>query len=272
MNYSILMSVYYKENPEYLKQAIESMLNQTIKSNDFVIVCDGMLTDELYKVLDFYESNPENCIHKLQLDRNYGLGIALNKGLEVCKNELIARMDSDDISIPYRCEIQIKKLLLENLSIVGSNVKEFLNSPNNIIGERKVPNKYKDILRFSKKRNPFNHPTVMFKKTAIKEVGSYLEDFHLFEDYHLWIRVISKGYYCENIDESLVLMRTSYDMYYRRGGILYANEMIRFRRWLKQYKWINIVDFITSAIPHYIICIFPNCIRKHLYLIIRKKH
>lgn len=135
MNYSILMSVYHKEHPEYLKQAIESMLNQTIKSNDFVIVCDGPLTDELYKILDFYESNPANQIHRLQLEKNYGLGIALNKGLEICKNELVARMDSDDIAVSNRIEIQLEEFKKnESLVLCGSYLEEF----NEIIGDSQI--------------------------------------------------------------------------------------------------------------------------------------
>lgn len=270
MNYSILMSVYYKENPQYLKEAIESMLNQTVKSDDFVIVCDGPLTEELYQVIDYYESKPMNCIHRLQLDKNYGLGIALNKGLEMCKNELVARMDSDDIAIKCRCEMQLQELINNNFAVIGSNVEEFIYNIENIIGKRNVPCSYEEIIKFSKKRNPFNHPSVMFNKKIIQKVGSYLEDYHLFEDYYLWIRVLKNGYSCKNIQDTLVYMRTSYDMYTRRGGYIYGHEMLKFHKWLKSIYWTNNIDFITGVIPHYIICILPNVLRKKIYMKIRK--
>ena len=221
MNYSILMSVYHKEHPEYLKQAIESMLNQTVKSNDFVIVCDGPLTDELYKILDFYESNPENQIHRLQLDKNYGLGIALNKGLEICKNELVARMDSDDIAVSNRIEIQLEEFKKnKSLVLCGSYLEEF----NEIIGDsqilKKVPLTNDEIKKYIKQRNPFNHMTVIFKKSVIKDCDSY-EDCYLNEDYYLWAKIISKNYYVMNIPEILVYMRVGNGMYQRRGGFNY---------------------------------------------------
>ena len=174
MDYSILMSVYHKEKPEYLKEAIESMLSQTVKSNDFVIVCDGPLTKELYDVIEFYEKDKSNYIRRIQLEKNMGLGKALNIGLENCKNELVARMDSDDISVNNRIELQLKEFEKNSeLVLCGTNISEFYESIDNIIGSRNVPSEYVQIIEFSKKRNPFNHPSVMFKKNIVKEVGSY---------------------------------------------------------------------------------------------------
>lgn len=266
MDYSILMSVYYKENPEYFKQSIESMLNQTVKSNDFVIVCDGILTDELYKVLEDYEENPNNCIHRLQLDKNYGLGIALNKGLEICKNELVARMDSDDIAIPTRIERQLSEFGNQiDLSLCGSYLEEF----NEVIGDcqiiKKVPLSNEDIKVYLKKRNPFNHMTVMFKKSVIKNCGSY-EDCYLNEDYYLWAKVISKQYYVKNIPEILIYMRVGNGMYERRGGFKYIKGDFLIQKKLLDLKLINIFIMCFNIITRSSIRIVPTTIRRYLYI------
>ena len=260
MDYSILMSVYHKEKPEYLKEAIESMLSQTVKSNDFVIVCDGPLTKELYDVIEFYEKDKSNYIRRIQLEKNMGLGKALNIGLENCKNELVARMDSDDISVNNRIELQLKEFEKNSeLVLCGTNISEFYESIDNIIGSRNVPSEYVQIIEFSKKRNPFNHPSVMFKKNIVKEVGSYSEKYHLFEDYYLWIRILKNNSYVKNISKELVKMRTSPDLYARRGGVAYAKDMMRFHKWMLREKWIDKKHFIFCALPHAIVCVIPNC-------------
>lgn len=271
MDYSILMSVYYKENPEYLKQAIESMLNQTIKSNDFVIVCDGKLTDELYEVLDFYESNLNNCIHRLQLDKNYGLGIALNKGLEVCRNELVARMDSDDIALPDRIEKQLKEFEKDtNLTLCGAYVEEFNDNPGDTKVIKKVPITNEEIQKYIKKRNPFNHMTVIFRKNTIKECGSY-EHCYLNEDYYLWAKVIAKGHHAVNIPEILVQMRVGNGMYERRGGFSYIKGDISMQRKLYDLQLISFLLYLFNIAVRSTVRILPTNFRKLIYVkMIRK--
>ena len=265
MNYSILMSVYHKEHPEYLKQAIESMLNQTVKSNDFVIVCDGPLTDELYKILDFYESNPTNQIHRLQLDKNYGLGIALNKGLEICKNELVARMDSDDIAVSNRIEIQLEEFKKnKSLVLCGSYLDEF----DKVIGDtnivKKVPLEKENIKNYLKRRNPFNHMTVVFKKNIILKCGSY-EDCYLNEDYYLWAKVISQGYDVINVPNILVHMRVGNGMYERRGGIKYISGDITIQKKLYELGLINLINLLSNTLIRSIARVIPSSVRKVVY-------
>lgn len=266
MNYSILMSVYHKEHPEYLKQAIESMLNQTVKSNDFVIVCDGPLTDELYKILDFYESNPSNQIHRLQLDKNYGLGIALNKGLEICKNELVARMDSDDIAVSNRIEIQLEEFKKnKSLVLCGSYLDEF----DKVIGDtnivKKVPLDKENIKNYLKRRNPFNHMTVVFKKNIILKCGSY-EDCYLNEDYYLWAKVISQGYDVINVPNILVHMRVGNGMYQRRGGFNYIKGDIMMQRKLYNLNLISKYMLFSNIMLRGFIRIIPTSIRQYVYV------
>lgn len=273
MNYSILMSVYYKEKPEYFKEAIESMLNQTVKSNDFVIVCDGMLTNELYEILDKYESNPQNHIHRIQFEENQGLGIALQKGLLECKNELVARMDSDDIAIENRIELQLKEFASDmNLAICGGIIDEFDNDSNKCNKVKSVPLSDQEIKAYVKKRNPFNHMTVMMKKSVILEVGNY-QAFYLNEDYYLWIRVIKNGFKCKNIDTVLVKMRTGNKMYKRRGGIRYAQADILLQKYMYSINLINKKNLISNIIIRVCIRLVPNIIRQKIYnVFLREVH
>lgn len=265
MQYSILMSVYYKDVPRYFDESIQSMLDQTYKTNDFVIVCDGELTPGLEEVLVKYQEIP--YINIVRLEENIGLGKALNHGLNFCKNDLVARMDSDDISVPDRCERQLA--IMKNkpeISIVGSHVEEFVGEPSKVIAIKKVPLGHDEIMKMVKKRNPFNHPTVMFRKKNIIEAGNYL-DCKLNEDYYLWIRVLKKGYLTENIDANLVKMRVNDDTYMRRGGWKYFKEQKKIFKYMYKEKMINFFQYAYQTGVRFIIrVIVPNKIRKKFYL------
>lgn len=193
MNYSVLMSVYVKERPDYLRQAMESIRTQTVPTDDFVLVCDGPLNDELDIVIKEEQQKFGNVLHVKRLQENGGLGRALNEGLKICKNEIIARMDSDDLSRPDRCEKQLRLFMtIPDLDFSSGTVSEFESDPDNCTGKRALPITYEEIKRYSRKRNPMNHPCVMFRKTSVISSGGYRETFHLFEDYYLWIRMLMK--------------------------------------------------------------------------------
>lgn len=269
-NYSILLSVYDKENPIWFKQSLESMISQTVKSDDFVIVCDGPLTKQLYDVLHSFSDKPENHITILQLEKNSGLGNALNEGLKLCKNEIVARMDSDDISKPERCEKELEAMMLYNADIVSCALEEFVDDTSNIVGKKVLPERNEEIRLFSHKRNPFNHPTVMFKKSVVISVGSYDEKYHLFEDYYLWVRMLIKGAVGYNIQNSLLFMRVSTDMYKRRGGRQYACTLLNFYKWMRNENWITKKDYLIGAVLHAIICVLPSSLRGLVYKILHK--
>lgn len=269
MDYSVLMSVYYKENPVYFKESIESMLSQSVKTNDFVIVCDGPLTDELLKVLDEYEQNP--VINVVKLPKNQGLAKALTEGLKHCKNEFVARMDSDDLAEPFRCEEQLLVFETESADVVGSNVYEFIDNPDNIRSERCVPETHEAIKLYSQKRNPMNHPSVMFKKSAVDSCGSY-QDFHLYEDYQLWVNMINKGYKFKNIQKPLVKMRTTDDLYMRRGGMKYFKSGYKFQTYMYRCGHISFVRYLKNLFERLVVHgLMPNCIRKWFYLKVLRK-
>ena len=262
MEYSVLMSVYKKEKAEFLKEAIESIQKQSKKTDDFVLVCDGELNESLDKVILDKKEEMGDVLNVIRLKENVGLGKALNVGLEYCKNEYIARMDSDDISVPDRCEKQLEIFKkLQEISICSGTVQEFSDDINNIECLRILPQNNNEIIKFSKKRNPFNHPCVMYKKSSVKAVGSY-QDFYLLEDYHLWIRMLMNGYKGYNLEDILLNMRAGNNMYKRRAGFKYVLSQIRLFKYMKENKYISNVQYIENCIIRTLSTIVPAWFRK----------
>ena len=236
-NYSVLTTIYKNDNPKYVEAAIDSMLNQTVRTNDFVIICDGALTSTLDKLIEQYVVENKKLFHIVHLKENAGLGAALRKGVPLCKNEYIARMDDDDIADKRRCELELKKF--ENqpeLSIVGSYMNEFEHDINIPIRVKKVPQTYGEVLYFSKRRNPFNHSTVMFKKDDVIAAGNYRR-MRTNQDVELWVRMLNCGYFGENITIPLVNFRFDKSTYDRRKD--WKNIILLIKVWhvfyLKKY-------------------------------------
>lgn len=214
--YSVLMSIYFKEKPEFFRLSIESMIKQTVKPDEIVIVKDGKLTKELDDVIEYYVSKYKGIFTIVPLEKNMGLGLALNEGLKKCRNELVARMDTDDICPKERCELQIKEFIKNSdISIVGTMMDEFYDDPSNIVSVRVVPTKHEDILKFSRRRSPFNHATVMYKKSSVLCCGGY-HDVKRKEDIDLFVRMLNKGYKTMNIDKSLYSCRANEGNFLRR--------------------------------------------------------
>ena len=264
-NYSVLMSVYHKEKPEYLRQAIESIQVQTVPTNDFVLVCDGPLNPELDAVIAAKQQEMGESLNVVRLAKNGGLGNALNEGIKYCKNELVARMDSDDIAYPDRCEKQIAVFNTHSeVSICSGIVEEFTTDPNTVDTRRVPPETNAEIIEFAKKRNPFNHPCVMYKKSAVKAVGSY-QDFYLLEDYYLWLRMLMAGYHGYNIQEPLLHMRAGSDMYLRRAGWKYAKTQAKLFKFMKQQGFIGNGQYIKSCVIRSGSALAPNWLRKFMF-------
>lgn len=271
MKYSVLMSVYHKEQPEYLRDSINSMLNQTVKPDEIVLVKDGPLTEELEKIIYEYKDNP--ILNVVELKENVGLGEALNIGLTKCKNEIVARMDTDDISKPERCEKQLLMLKQkEEVSVIGSVVGEFIGDLNNIVAYKEVLESHRAIKKRMKYRNPMNHPTVMYRKKDVITAGNY-QHWFLNEDYFLWIRMLQKGFKFSNIKEPLVLMRITDETYLRRGGWQYFTTQKKLFDYMLKNKTINIFEYIyNNAIRFATRILVTNKVRKMMYLkILRRK-
>lgn len=259
------MSVYKNEKAEYFKQAMDSILSQTLMPNEIVIVKDGILTDELENVINTYLSNYENLIKIVSFCENRGLGLALRDGVLACSNEYIARMDTDDIAVQERFEQQFNYLNLHSeVAILGSWIKEFSDDLKNPDTVTKLPCTHEEILKFAKKRNPFRHMTVIFKKSAVLDSGNY-RDFLWFEDYDLWVRMLQKGYVVSNLPEYLVNVRANQEMFTRRGGWKYLNQDYKFQKFLFSVKFITAQELLINLVIRTIIRVLPNTLRSMIY-------
>lgn len=265
VNYSVLMSVYYKEHPDYLRQSMQSIYDQTVPTNDFVLVCDGPLTPELDAVIADMQLQFGPRLHVCRLLKNGGLGKALNFGIGQCKNDLVARMDSDDVSRPERCEQQLAVFRdYPEYSLVSGIVEEFDGNIHQVTGCRVVPETQKEIIQFAKKRNPFNHPCIMYKKSAVQAVGSY-QNFYLLEDYYLWIRMLQQGYMGYNIQEPLLWMRAGSEMYKRRGGWKYVESQRKLFAYMSKSGFISQTDYWVQSMVRLVGAVMPNWLRTILF-------
>jgi len=264
VSFSVLMSVYKNDNPEHFKLALESIINQTIKPEEIVLVVDGPVPDTIEEVIKLYEGN--SCLKVLRLPENVGLGNARKIGLEKCSNELVALMDADDICVTDRFEKQIKCFQEDSsLSVVGGNIKEFINSVENIVGIREVPQNDTDIKKYLKRRCPFNHQTVMFRKTKVEEAGGYI-DWYCDEDYYLWIRMYQNNAKFMNLKDVLVYVRVGNDMYKRRGGWKYFRSEAKLQKYMFDQGIIELPTFINNILVRFVVqVLLPNNIRKLVY-------
>lgn len=263
--YSVLIPVYYKDNAEWLKISIDSMLCQTILPSEIVVIKDGLLTDELEKVLNNYKKLFPGVFVIKEFENNVGLGKALAYGVEQCSYELIARMDADDYSLPYRCEKQLE-IFSENIDIdvVGSIVVEFNDNINNIISHVKLPEKNNEIIEYAKKRCPIRHPSIMYKRSKVLESGNY-RDYRHAQDYNLIVHMIINGCKFYNIQEYLTYMRVNTDFYKRRGGFKQLKIVLKLKKEFLDYGFYTSKDFIISAFGNAIVCLMPNKMREFIY-------
>lgn len=258
--YSVLMSLYKKENPKYLRIAIDSMLNQTVAPDEIVLVEDGPLTDELYAILDDYP-----ILHRIKNEKNLGLGLALNVGLKECRNELVARMDTDDCSKPERCEKQLQRFLEKPyLAIVGSHIDEFIGDTSNVISQRIVPTTSEEIYKFAKKRSAFNHPTVMYSKTAVLENNGYA-NLKRNQDVDLFGRMQFKGYKAENIDEALLWFRSSDELAKRRKSWQNTWSYIATIRKFWKMGYSSFTDYAIVGIAQTGMYLMPIKLQNYIY-------
>lgn len=262
---SILMSIYHKEKPEYFTECMESILSQTFQPDEILLVEDGNLSDELERRIEFYSNKLGSKMTIISLKKNQGLGVALAIGIESCRNELIARMDTDDIMEEKRLELQYKEFQQNpDLTIIGSNIIEFTSNTNQVESKRIVPETDHEIREFSKRRNPFNHMTVMYKKEAVLSVGNY-QPLSGFEDYFLWVRLLKAGYCGKNSQLYLVKARAGRDMYARRGGIHYIIPGLKARKKIYNAGLGNRSDYFFVCCVHIFVSLIPNSLREKIY-------
>ena len=262
-NFSVCISVYQGDNPEYLRAALDSMLiNQVVKPSEITLIQDGPVGEDLLKVLSECKEEYRGVVNIIQLDKNGGLGNALKICVENAQFDIIARMDSDDICLPYRFEKQLNYLESHpECDIVGGQMTEFIDTPDNIVGRREVPLCNADIYQFMRNRCALNHVTVMFRKDAVLKAGNY-QDWFWNEDYYLWVRMMKNKCVFANLPEVLVNVRSGADQYARRGGKKYFDSEIGIKKLMLDNGMISRTEFAINYIERFIIqLMLPNKVR-----------
>lgn len=247
--FSVLMSVYYKEEPEYFKNALKSILiDQIRKPDEFVLICDGPLTDELNQIISRCKMKFPKIFKVYRLKENKGLGKALKAGLFKCSYDIVARADSDDICSPERFQVQLAFLEhYKDIAVISSYIDEFYDDWRKPCRYKEVPLIHEEIVKMAKYRNPINHMAVMFRKNAIVSIGSYRHVPYI-EDYDLWIRGIVKGYRFANINQYLVHARIGNGMVKRRGNKEQVRSWGTVNKFMLENKMINHVEYYRNMI------------------------
>lgn len=257
------MPVYYKENPEYLSEALDSIFNQTVKPDEVVLIEDGKLGEQLEETVKAYEKKHKN-LHVIRNKENRGLGPALHDGILECKNKIIFRMDADDIAVEDRFEKQLKAFAETDSDVVGSNIAEYDVTMQEVTGERHVPEKHEDIAKQLKTKNPTNHMSVAFKKSHVLKAGNY-QPMPGFEDYYLWARMIKNGSKFYNVQENLIKVRGGSSLMKRRGGRAYLKSIKNFEKALLNLGLIDFTTYLKNVQIRSIVCISPNGLRRVFY-------
>lgn len=262
--YSVLTTLYAKDDPDYLRQCIDSMLSQTVPPDEYVIVKDGPITEKLEEVLKEYRV--KSSIFKIiGLQVNSGCGPASIEGMKACSNDLIARIDSDDISLPERCELELALFEKEkDLVVVGSDIYEFIDDPNQITAIKQMPYSPEEIYKFGKRRNPFNHSTVMMRKSLVQKYGGYAP-IRRSLDLELFTKLLLNGCKCRNIDKPLVKFRTGTARIKRKKN--WTNFKCDLAVYKRNYqeKYISFFDYFIVSSRQLIFFAMPNGLAGYLY-------
>lgn len=272
-SFSVITSVYKNDKPDFVRVALDSMLvHQSVKPDEIVLVQDGPVPEALSAVLAEYESKYPEVMHVIRLEKNGGLGNALKLGVENAKYDICARMDSDDICMPDRFEKQLAYLEAHpECDIVGGQMTEFIDTPDNIVGRREVPLTNKKIYEFMKNRCALNHVTVMFRKDAVLKVGNY-QDWFWNEDYYLWVRMMMAKCHFANIPDVAVNVRSGADQYARRGGKKYFDSEIGIKKLMLKEGMITKSQFVVNYIERFIIqLMLPNSVRGWVFRTFARK-
>jgi len=263
--FSVLISTYKNDKPNLLSIALESIFSQSLQPNQVVLVVDGEIAKNATQVISEFENKYSEILELVQLPQNVGLGNALKIGIKHCKYSLIARMDADDVCDFNRFKTQVDYFYNNPLvSVVGSFVEEFHNKPSDYGSIKKVPLSTEEIRKYSSFRNPINHPSVMFKKEAIEQVGSYKE-INLFEDYYLWLRLLKAGFIIENIPECLLHFKVGNDLIGRRHGFSYLKKEFSFLKLCYSENLITTKAFVTQIFSRLPLRVLPKNVLLFIY-------
>lgn len=271
--FSIITSIYKNDNPEFVRVALDSMLDkQTVKPTEIVLVRDGQVPAALDNLLNEYEMTYSTVFNIIRLEKNGGLGKALKLGVESAKYDIVARMDSDDICLPNRFELQLQYMEAHpECDIVGGQMTEFIGEPTNVVGKRVVPESNEAIYEYMKSRCALNHVTVMFRKDTILKVGNY-QDWFWNEDYYLWVRMMINKCVFANLPEVLVNVRSGEDQYARRGGMRYFESEKGIQKLMLDKHLINWGGYFVNVTKRLIVqLLLPNWLRGWVFRTFARK-
>ncbi|MGX9934463.1 glycosyltransferase [Advenella kashmirensis] len=261
--FSLLMAVYKNDSPDFLAQALDSVVANTCQPTQVVVVKDGPVTPALDRVLEQYSERL--ALDLVSLPVNQGLGPALHAGVLACTEEWIARFDSDDICSATRFAEQLAYIASHpEISLLGGQIREFESHREDAYASRIVPVGQAAIYRFAKARNPFNHMTVMFRKSAVLAAGNYQND-PLYEDYALWIRMIMQARTVANLPAVLVYARAGNNMFRRRGGWKYAWNEVRFQYGFYRKGFLSLPQLAVNIASRVPVRLVPNRARAFIY-------
>ena len=265
LKYSLIMTLYKNDKLSYFKDSIESIFDQTIPPSEIVIIQDGPVSEDVDSFCTKLKKSKKIPFNIVRLEENKGHGFACNVAVKNACNELIGKMDADDIAVKDRFEKQLGLFKEDKeLTICSGSIAEFENEITNIISYRKVPLKYEDIKKFLRKRSPFNHPAVMYKKSAVISVGGYPE-IRRAEDYYLWVKLLAEGYKAANLEKTLVYFRASEDSFARKKS--YSNVVDGVKsRWFAYRKGVtSLTDFLIASSGFLLVFIIPKSLVKLFY-------
>lgn len=271
--FSVITSMYKNDNPEFVRVALDSMLiNQTVRPTEIVLVRDGLVPEVLDKLLNEYEARYPEVFNIIRLNQNGGLGKALKLGVESAKYDIVARMDSDDICLPNRFELQLQYMETHpECDIIGGQMTEFIGEPSNIVGKRIVPESNEDIYNYMKGRCALNHVTVMFRKNSILKAGNY-QDWFWNEDYYLWVRMMMNKCVFANLSDVLVNVRSGENQYARRGGMKYFKSEEGIQHLMLKNKLINQWEYSINVAKRLIVqLLLPNWLRGWVFRTFARK-
>lgn len=266
VEFSVLMSVYGNDRADWLGEAIESVVNQTLPPSEIVLVIDGPLPEETELVVRRWEDELGSTLVVHRLEKNSGLGMALREGAAIVSSELMARMDSDDIALPNRFAKQISFMVThKKVDVLGGQIEEFDSVSGEPVGKRELPCEDNFIKRFMRKRCPFNHMTVMMRRDSLLKAGGY-RSWPQNEDYDLWIRMLSSDCVFANLPDTLVKVRISPDTYARRGGIAYFKSELGIQQVLFRDGVISFPRFVINVAERFVLqVVMPNWARALVY-------
>lgn len=265
--FSIVTSVYRNDKPEFVIRALDSItVLQSLQADELVLIVDGPVPKKLEEIIKEREERYPDLYHVLWLEENGGLGNALRLGVETAKNDIIVRMDSDDVASPYRFQKQIEYLQNNpECDVVGGQMTEFIDDEENIVGSRIVPQTNEEIYLWLKSRCPLNHVTVAMRRSKVLAVGNYI-DWHYNEDYYLWIRMAEAGFKFANLPDTLVNVRVGKDMYARRGGWKYFKSEKGLQDYMLRKKMISLPRYIFNvAVRFGVQAAMPNSVRGFVF-------